>query len=395
MPFVVSLVLLQILFGFFPKYTRKFFPKRWDHILGLIFGLALALLILTFSWTLAVAVAPFVTEQEVLARSRGVQLIRVLSAPSRGLLNRLLPSEYQLPDGQEENEEANSEETGTGASRILELEDGTRIALPAPPDGQAVRRATGYGSGVASGLGGSPIASEEVQRIQEALDALLKSSEGAIGKAAPASTKSAIQEEIAPTATSLPTLLSEPAGKSGTDEEFAALRRLNKLLEDHETLQQDNSGNSFVPDLPQFTREDLPAVQVARSRAAYPATASWLGKPTHDSMSGKPWQNKIALIAGASRGLGQALALRLAEGGAQTVLIARTVGGLEDLDDAIVAAGGLRPTLVPLDLTQEKDERGDDPLRNLALALADRHGTLRSSLCHGRDYANDDSDSAD
>ena len=260
-PFVVSLVLLQILFGFFPKYTRKFFPKRWDHILGLIFGLALALLILTFSWTLAVAVAPFVTEQEVLARSRGVQLIRVLSAPSRGLLNRLLPSEYQLPDGQEENEEANSEETGTGASRILELEDGTRIALPAPPDGQAVRRATGYGSGVASGLGGSPIASEEVQRIQEALDALLKSSEGAIGKAAPASTKSAIQEEIAPTATSLPTLLSEPAGKSGTDEEFAALRRLNKLLEDHETLQQDNSGNSFVPDLPQFTREDLPAVQ--------------------------------------------------------------------------------------------------------------------------------------
>ena len=93
-------------------------------------------------------------------------------------------------------------------------------------------------------------------------------------------------------------------------------------------------------------------------------------------MSGKPWQNKIALIAGASRGLGQALALRLAEGGAQTVLIARTVGGLEDLDDAIVAAGGLRPTLVPLDLTQEKDERGDDPLRNLALALADRHGCL-------------------
>ena len=265
-PFVVSLVLLQILFGFFPKYTRKFFPKRWDHILGLIFGLALALLILTFSWTLAVAVAPFVTEQEVLARSRGVQLIRVLSAPSRGLLNRLLPSEYQLPDGQEENEETNSEETGTGASRILELEDGTRIALPAPPDGQAVRRATGYGSGVASGLGGSPVvseqvASEEVQRIQEALDALLKSSEGAIGKAAPASTKSAIQEEIAPTATSLPTLLSEPAGKSGTDEEFAALRRLNKLLEDHETLQQDSSGNSFVPDLPQFTREDLPAVQ--------------------------------------------------------------------------------------------------------------------------------------
>ena len=93
-------------------------------------------------------------------------------------------------------------------------------------------------------------------------------------------------------------------------------------------------------------------------------------------MTAKPWENKIALIAGASRGLGQAIALGLAKGGAQTVLVARTVGGLEELDDAIVAAGGLRPTLVPLDLTQDKDERGTDPLRSLALALAERHGRL-------------------
>jgi len=59
---------------------------------------------------------------------------------------------------------------------------------------------------------------------------------------------------------------------------------------------------------------------------------------------------RIALITGASRGIGRAVALRFAEEGAHVVLIARTVGGLEEVDDAIKAAGG-QATLVPCDLT--------------------------------------------
>jgi NAD(P)-dependent dehydrogenase (short-subunit alcohol dehydrogenase family) len=59
---------------------------------------------------------------------------------------------------------------------------------------------------------------------------------------------------------------------------------------------------------------------------------------------------RIALITGASRGIGRAVALRFAEEGAHVILIARTVGGLEEVDDAIKEAGG-QATLVPCDLT--------------------------------------------
>jgi len=58
---------------------------------------------------------------------------------------------------------------------------------------------------------------------------------------------------------------------------------------------------------------------------------------------------KIALITGASRGIGAAVAEHFAREGAHLVLAARTVGGLEELDDRIRAAGG-SATLVPLDL---------------------------------------------
>jgi NAD(P)-dependent dehydrogenase (short-subunit alcohol dehydrogenase family) len=83
----------------------------------------------------------------------------------------------------------------------------------------------------------------------------------------------------------------------------------------------------------------------------------------------KPLADKIALVTGASRGIGAALALHLAEAGAHVVAVARTVGGLEELDDRIKAAGGTA-TLVPLDM---KDSEG---IARLAPALNERYGRL-------------------
>src|SRR5215813_14144256 len=83
----------------------------------------------------------------------------------------------------------------------------------------------------------------------------------------------------------------------------------------------------------------------------------------------KPLDDRIALVTGASRGIGAATALKLAQAGAHVVAVARTVGGLEELDDAIRAAGG-SATLVPGDL---KDFAAID---RLAGALAERYGRL-------------------
>jgi NAD(P)-dependent dehydrogenase (short-subunit alcohol dehydrogenase family) len=63
----------------------------------------------------------------------------------------------------------------------------------------------------------------------------------------------------------------------------------------------------------------------------------------------KPLTSKIALITGASRGIGRAAALELAEAGAHVICLARTTGALEELDDEITAKGG-NATLVPCDL---------------------------------------------
>lgn len=77
----------------------------------------------------------------------------------------------------------------------------------------------------------------------------------------------------------------------------------------------------------------------------------------------------VALVTGASRGLGYATAVELARKGAHVIALARTVGGLEDLDDAIKAAGG-SATLVPLDIT---DEAG---LQRMCLSIFERWGHL-------------------
>jgi NAD(P)-dependent dehydrogenase (short-subunit alcohol dehydrogenase family) len=79
--------------------------------------------------------------------------------------------------------------------------------------------------------------------------------------------------------------------------------------------------------------------------------------------------SRIALVTGASRGIGAAVALELAKAKHHVVAVARTVGGLEELDDAINAAGGTA-TLVPLDM---KDMDG---IARLALALNERYGKL-------------------
>jgi NAD(P)-dependent dehydrogenase (short-subunit alcohol dehydrogenase family) len=83
----------------------------------------------------------------------------------------------------------------------------------------------------------------------------------------------------------------------------------------------------------------------------------------------KPLADRIALVTGASRGIGMATALKLAEAGAHVIAVARTVGGLEELDDAIRAAGGAA-TLVPLDL---KDSPAID---RLGTALNERYRRL-------------------
>lgn len=64
-----------------------------------------------------------------------------------------------------------------------------------------------------------------------------------------------------------------------------------------------------------------------------------------------PLDGRVALVTGASRGVGAAVARRLGAQGAHVVLVARTVGGLEETDDAIRKAGG-GATLVPVDLAE-------------------------------------------
>ncbi|MDO8289462.1 MAG: SDR family NAD(P)-dependent oxidoreductase [Parvibaculum sp.] len=83
----------------------------------------------------------------------------------------------------------------------------------------------------------------------------------------------------------------------------------------------------------------------------------------------KRLQDRIAVITGASRGIGRAVALGYAAEGAHVILVARTVGGLEEVDDEIRKIGG-KATLVPLDLTDF------DAIDRLGANIFERWGKL-------------------
>ena len=83
----------------------------------------------------------------------------------------------------------------------------------------------------------------------------------------------------------------------------------------------------------------------------------------------RPLASRIALVTGASRGIGYATARALAKAGAHIVAVARTQGGLEELDDEIRKDGGTA-TLVPLSLTDF------DGIARLGAALHERHGKI-------------------
>lgn len=84
-----------------------------------------------------------------------------------------------------------------------------------------------------------------------------------------------------------------------------------------------------------------------------------------DSTVGGRLAGRIALVTGASRGIGRAVAVALAREGAQLVLLARTKAGLEEVDDEIGGA-----TLVPMDMTDYQ------AIDRLGAALYERHGKL-------------------
>jgi len=86
-------------------------------------------------------------------------------------------------------------------------------------------------------------------------------------------------------------------------------------------------------------------------------------------MNDKPLPDRIALVTGAGRGIGAAIAKALATRGVHVVLTARSAGELERVEDEIFAAGG-SATIAPLDLTET------DSIARLAAAVGERWGKL-------------------
>jgi NAD(P)-dependent dehydrogenase (short-subunit alcohol dehydrogenase family) len=90
-----------------------------------------------------------------------------------------------------------------------------------------------------------------------------------------------------------------------------------------------------------------------------------------DAISPSPvLSDRVALVTGATRGIGRAIALGLAREGAHVIAVGRTQGALEELDDEILALRGERATLVPLDITD------GDGIDRLGAAIFERWGRL-------------------
>ncbi len=87
-------------------------------------------------------------------------------------------------------------------------------------------------------------------------------------------------------------------------------------------------------------------------------------------MSERPLKGRIALVTGATRGIGNAAALALADAGAHIIAVGQTQGALEELDDTIRSRGLDPATIVPMDLS---DVGGTD---QLGYAISQRHGRL-------------------
>jgi NAD(P)-dependent dehydrogenase (short-subunit alcohol dehydrogenase family) len=85
--------------------------------------------------------------------------------------------------------------------------------------------------------------------------------------------------------------------------------------------------------------------------------------------SSKPFENQLALVTGASRGIGAATAEALAAAGAHVILTARTANSLEQVEERIHGAGG-NATIAPMDLTDSEN------IGKLAQAVAERWGSL-------------------